>query len=208
MSDSSTAPSPTARIDLGADAIDAIVARVTATGVVVSLDSAASRPPVGQDLTLTWQGATRDGWVAWAAGSMVAVALQGADQDHGAFLTREILKQKDPRERRKFPRCSVLMSGTVRSQGVEVPCVVQNLSLGGVRLRVMDALSHDGRAILNIPRFGDFESDVAWQSNDSMGLQFLATPQQVADLIGEALPRVLPPSFVDSQAAAGQAVTA
>ena len=202
-------PSPTKSDDavevlatLTADGTDTAVRIVSLTqsGALVALPSGTA-PPAADTAADLAGGPLKDdcaGRVAWAAGNQVAIAFDPPQTAYAAFLTREILKLKDPRERRKFPRCSVLMSGTVRALGVEVQCVVQNVSLGGVRLRIMENLAHDGVAILNIPRFGDFESDVAWQSKDAMGLRFRITPHQVAALVGDALPRVIPASFLDA----------
>ncbi|MCB9958984.1 MAG: PilZ domain-containing protein [Rhodospirillaceae bacterium] len=176
------------------------VVSLTIGGVVVRLDEAPPPLAIGTRAVLADgpSAANLQGEVAWCAGRTLGLTLTLPANEHAGFLTREALKLKDPRERRKFPRCAVLMSGTVRALGIEVQCVVQNISLGGVRLRTMDTLAHEGTAILNIPRFGDFESEVAWQSKDAMGLRFHQTAQQVADLIGEALPRVIPPSFEDA----------
>ena len=175
------------------------VLSLSASGAVIRLD--APPPPLAGGSALSLAdgppSAALAGHLAWREGRTLGLRFAPPSQDYARLLQREVLKLKDPRERRKFPRCSVLMSGTVRALGIEVPCVVQNISLGGARLRVMERLHHEGEAILNIPRFGDFDAAVSWQSDDAMGVQFLMAPQDVVDLIGEALPRVIPPSFRD-----------
>ncbi|MCA8908905.1 MAG: PilZ domain-containing protein [Rhodospirillaceae bacterium] len=189
-----------AKLRVAGQSLAGRVVSVTIGSVVVRLDEAPQPLAVGTRASLADgpSAGTLQGEVAWCAGRTVGLALTLPANEHTGFLTRETLKLKDPRERRRFPRCAVLMSGTVRALGIEVQCVVQNISLGGVRLRTMDTLAHEGTAILNIPRFGDFDSEVAWQSRDAMGLRFHQTAQQVAGAIGDALPRVIPPSFEDS----------
>ena len=136
------------------------------------------------------------GFVSWLDDDSVGVAFADDPDLVQRLIERDVVKLKDPKDRRQFPRCSVLMSGSLRAEGDSAQCVIQNISLGGAKIRVMRTLTHSGSVTLNVPKFGDFPCDVAWESGELVGLRFAMEPQAVAGRIAETLPRCLPEGFV------------
>ena len=42
--------------------------------------------------------------------------------------------------------------------------------------------------ILSCPRFGDLAADIVWRNQSSIGLRFVAPPEDVAKALGDTLP--------------------
>jgi hypothetical protein len=95
-------------------------------------------------------------------------------------------------EKRKFPRTSVVWSGTLQTKGETLDCLVLNLSANGAKIRLHTALAAaDWSGTLSIPALGAFKAKVAWSNASDaieIGLIFDDPPTTVARALTEALP--------------------
>jgi hypothetical protein len=91
-------------------------------------------------------------------------------------------------EQRRHKRKPVLWSARVESETGTAPCIILDLSLGGARLRVPPQAKANQPVTLVIDRFGAINAVVAWCHSGEMGLRFTDAPEQVANIIGGALP--------------------
>ncbi len=101
-------------------------------------------------------------------------------------------KPDHDREQRRYQRSTVVWQGTLEVNGQSIDCVVLNVSANGVKLRLRD---ESDRALLSglitIPRLGEFEAEVVWRQDNSMGLKFARHPDEVRLLIADIMPESL-----------------
>lgn len=95
-----------------------------------------------------------------------------------------------PKERRRYDRTPVLLSGTLLVDDREIDCIIMNLSVNGAKVRCKEPFKRGVRLLFRAHRFGDFVCDVAWQKDDRMGLAFRDSPDRVAEIIGKSLPLI------------------
>ena len=100
----------------------------------------------------------------------------------------------DDDDRRRHRRYPVLWKGKLYQRGVVHDCLVKNFSATGaglvVEIQLAEADFRPGRgeiATLTIVRFGDFPGQIAWQSNNRLGIAFMRDPGDVEDLMHEFL---------------------
>ena len=93
-------------------------------------------------------------------------------------------------ERRIRKRHPVLWRGRLYQRGELFDCVVRNFSATGAALMVEVQLAGTqidfGRGAivtLTIGRFGDFPGQVAWQTDNLIGIAFMRDPEEVELLI-------------------------
>lgn len=96
----------------------------------------------------------------------------------------------DPKERRRYGRTPVLLSGTLLVDDREIDCIIMNLSINGAKVRCKEPFERGVRLLFRAHRFGDFVCDVAWRKDDRMGLTFRDSPERVAEIIGKSLPLI------------------
>ena len=180
--------------------LNATVLSASGTGLCVRLGSD-DRIAVGGTATIDFDGHSYEAAVAWGVGGVIGLQVldpSGVSGNFHAQLDPVVRSVKDPRDRRIFPRCTVLMSGWVRAGVVYADCVVRNISLGGAKVICRRDIEHNGPVVLHVPKFGDFDATVTWRSGESFGLQFVDPPGAIADVIGEALPRTVPEGFAEA----------
>ncbi len=129
------------------------------------------------------------GEIVWQYDDCVGLSFVGDPAEIEQIIDEELVKLRDPADRRRFARVSVLMSGKLFSGGEMVDCVVLNISAGGAKVRVLQPLEFDSAVRLRVERFGDFPGVVAWQDGAYIGLQFLIEPSEVIRRVAETLPR-------------------
>jgi hypothetical protein len=93
-------------------------------------------------------------------------------------------------EKRRHKRKPVLWSARVETDTGAAACIILDLSLGGAKLRVPPQAKANQAVTLVIDRFGAINAVVAWCRSGEMGLRFTDPPEQVAHIIGAALPLV------------------
>ena len=177
--------------------LDATVLSMSGAGLCLRLE-ADDRIPVGGTATVDFDGRSYETAVAWGVDGVVGLQvlnLFDTAGEFGAQIDPIVRSVKDPRDRRVYPRCTVLMSGWVRAGVVYADCVVRNISLGGAKVICRRDIEHNGPVVLHVPKFGDFDATVTWRSGESFGLQFVDPPGAIAGVIGEALPRTIPEDF-------------
>ncbi|MBL8837478.1 MAG: PilZ domain-containing protein [Alphaproteobacteria bacterium] len=90
-------------------------------------------------------------------------------------------------EKRRHRRSAVIWPAVVTTPDGERKCTVLNLSVGGARIKIDDLARADVSVQLRIVGVGRFPSRVAWQRNDSVGLEFSLAPEVAAFAIKHAL---------------------
>ncbi len=90
-------------------------------------------------------------------------------------------------DKRRHPRSAVIWPAVVSTPEGERKCTVLNLSVGGARIKVDDLSRADVAVQLRIVGVGRFPSRIAWQRNDSVGLEFALAPEVAAFAIRHAL---------------------
>ncbi len=91
-------------------------------------------------------------------------------------------------EIRKFPRRLVLLSGAVYLENKPIECRVLDISAGGARIRIDETIDTENNLQLMIYRFGEFETEVAWEKDSDIGVVFVEDPNQIEQIIGHLLP--------------------
>jgi hypothetical protein len=92
-------------------------------------------------------------------------------------------------ERRAHRRKTALWAAKLKTERETFPCVVLNVSKGGVMLQVAANVAAHQRVSLEIERFGTLAAEVVWQMKDTnkVGLRFIDSPEQVARILGDTL---------------------
>lgn len=94
---------------------------------------------------------------------------------------------RSEREQRKHVRKRVLWTGKIGTEDGIFDCVVLNVSRSGAKLHVAAPVGPQRTVDLSRGSFGTLNAEVVWQRGDKMGIRFTAEPDQVANIIGEAL---------------------
>lgn len=61
---------------------------------------------------------------------------------------------------------------------------IVNISAGGARLEVDEAIREHPDIVLSIERFGDYEAKVVWTFDRTVGIKFTDDPTVMADVVG------------------------
>lgn len=106
-----------------------------------------------------------------------------ADRD---LASKVPLKSEDRREHVRQP---LLVGGMIYCGTKEYPCVVDNVSAGGLGLIAKGELDETGivsGAVLavRVDGFGVLAGVVAWRNDNRLGIRFLNAPEQAADQLG------------------------
>jgi hypothetical protein len=101
----------------------------------------------------------------------------------GALTAGETLDPLDYAERQKYPRSLVLRSAQLTLGAATGQCEILNISLGGIKIRLLEPLEGDGPLSLDIGAYGSFRGRVAWRDERYMGIEFDEDPDRVNALI-------------------------
>ena len=76
--------------------------------------------------------------------------------------------------RRRSKRCALdrRTSGFVQAGGGRHPCVIEDISLGGARLRFEDGVPEGDGLILEHAVAGSFHGSIVWRQDDVCGFRF------------------------------------
>lgn len=110
----------------------------------------------------------------------------------------EAAREAKERERRRFTRSTVVWAGRLVHTGGEAECIVLNISINGAKVQTTDVYSGPDEIALEIPRFGRFEGKIVWRKDNAMGIAFNEDPDEVATLIGAAVPATTESTKKDS----------
>ncbi len=75
-------------------------------------------------------------------------------------------------DKRQHLREGVALAAQVSSAEMIADCTVLNITLGGAKIRIAEALPAGQTLTLNVDRFGRFPGRARWRSRDELGLQF------------------------------------
>ena len=83
-------------------------------------------------------------------------------------------RSSDVADRRRWSRYGVLQttSLTVKAQDRTFMCQIEDISLGGAKLRFSDDMPQHGDAILAHQASGEFLGRLVWRSAENMGVRF------------------------------------
>ena len=92
-------------------------------------------------------------------------------------------------ERREHARTPLLVGGMIYCGTKEYPCLVDNVSAGGLGLIAKGELDDPGivsGAVLavRVDGYGVLAGVVAWRNDNRLGIRFLNAPDQTADQLG------------------------
>jgi len=93
-----------------------------------------------------------------------------------------------PADRRNHKRKPVLWSARLESREGSASCIILDLSAGGAKLRGISPASRKDEVTLVIDRFGSLRAEIMWARMGLLGIRFLDTPEQIAEIIGGKLP--------------------
>lgn len=86
-------------------------------------------------------------------------------------------------DQRRYARKAVVWPGSVSTEEGMLACSVLNLSAGGARLRMPDALPRDATVNLRITGVGRFPARVVWCRDHHVGIEFRMPPESVEAVI-------------------------
>jgi PilZ domain len=111
-------------------------------------------------------------------------------EDAGSQTRHDAATAAAMHERRAHRRKPTLWEGRLDTDAGVFFCVVLNISQGGAMVQATAPLTPTQRATLMIERFGSLKAHIVWHLPhlSKMGLRFLDPPQQVARILGGALP--------------------
>ena len=91
-------------------------------------------------------------------------------------------------ERRQFRRKAVIWAAKLETPNGTLDCITLDLSLGGARLRISEPVGLLQQVTLVLGKFGKFQAEIVWVTENEIGLQFTESPEQVAGRFGNILP--------------------
>ena len=94
----------------------------------------------------------------------------------------------DMTERRQHERYPLMLEAAVTIGSERFAAVIFNISAGSAKVRLKDAgnaaeNAMPKTAVLEIPVFGDFESDIVWIDDDFIGINFHENHKTMVKLI-------------------------
>lgn len=125
------------------------------------------------------------GEVIWLNGEDLGIRFH-EQPDKVAELVRNGLERlSGPQERRKHLRGLVFCSGKIYSGYRVADCQIVNISAGGAKVRVDQAMEHDTPITLAIDQVGELQGEVVWQAGNDLSIRFLDTSSDVATLFAD-----------------------
>ncbi len=101
----------------------------------------------------------------------------------GSLTTSETVDQEDLAERQRYPRSFVLCSAQLTLGAEAAPCEILNISLGGVKLRLLAPLAGGAEGTLTLLDHGAFKCRVAWRDEQYLGMEFVDDVDRIGKLI-------------------------
>ena len=90
-------------------------------------------------------------------------------------------------DKRRNKRRAVLWSGDLQYGEHEFRCHIWDVSLGGTKVKVGVPLAIGTPVQISLGRFGKFKGNVAWQKDDTLGLQFNEAPELIRSIFGDSI---------------------
>lgn len=89
---------------------------------------------------------------------------------------------------RSFRRRTVIWPATLFVGKHEFKCMLFDVSLGGVRLKLDLPLARGAQVKIKIKSFSKIISTVAWEIDGFLGLEFNGSPEETMAILGDAVP--------------------
>ncbi len=109
-------------------------------------------------------------------------------------MTKTAAKSTCWKDRRRFARSHVILSGRLRGGIEEQDCVLLDLSASGAMVRLSDPTPSPAQVAVTNEHFGKLHGRVIWQVHNVVGLRFADRPQRVARAVAAAAPHLRLPS--------------
>ena len=91
-------------------------------------------------------------------------------------------------DRRRYKRTHVLFSGRLFSGKRGIEGLVLDLSANGARVQFHEPIAANSAMTLRLAESVDLKVEVAWQKDNSLGLQFLDLPARISSIFAGLLP--------------------
>lgn len=128
--------------------------------------------------------------IIWQEDETVGLKFAGDRDAVDAFVSSLDLAEASPLELRRHQRCSVLWSSRVFSGGTLIDAIVLNISASGAKAKLLSPAILGERLTLSHERFGDLPARLVWRDDLEFGVEFLDPPEQIANILGNTLPRI------------------
>jgi PilZ domain-containing protein len=101
----------------------------------------------------------------------------------------ESVREQEARakEQRRHVRKHVLWAARLETKDGPFPCIILNVSRSGAKLRLTAPNLQQQPVKLVMETYGSLSAEIVWQNGDKMGIRFVADPEQVAKILGDAL---------------------
>jgi len=91
------------------------------------------------------------------------------------------------KEQRRHIRKHVLWAAQLETKDGPFSCIILNVSRSGAKLRLTAPSLQQQPVTLVMESYGTLAAEIVWQNGDKMGIRFVADPEQVARILGDAL---------------------
>ena len=91
------------------------------------------------------------------------------------------------KEQRRHIRKHVLWAARLETRDGPFSCIILNVSRSGAKLRIVAPNLSRQPVKLVMDSFGTLTAEIVWQHADKMGIRFVAEPEEVAKILGEAV---------------------
>ena len=85
-------------------------------------------------------------------------------------------------DNRQHQRKSVCFAASVKFNGKAVAAEIKDISAGGAKVEVEQAVGEYSAITLTIERFGDFEGEITWSRDMIIGVKFREDPTAMAEV--------------------------
>ncbi len=130
------------------------------------------------------------GRVAWCKGTILGIEFHEELSELARIIEDLLGGDVSDDARQDEARSSVLWSGKLLSAGQVMNCRVLNISAKGAQLRAQKPFECGLEVILSIDRYGEFAGKLVWQDGANLGIRFNDDPENIARVLGEALPSI------------------
>jgi len=131
--------------------------------------------------------------VAWRNGTTLGIEFHDELRELARIVEDLLTGDVSDDARQDEARSSVLWSGKLLSAGQVMNCRVLNISAKGAQLRSEKAFECGLEVILSIDRYGEFAGKLVWQDGANLGIRFHDNPENIARVLGDALPTIRQP---------------
>ena len=95
---------------------------------------------------------------------------------------------QERRDRRRYKRAHVLMSGHLVSAKQAMKGLVLDLSANGAQIQFSEPPATDSKMTLRLANSVDLGVEVAWRRDNRLGLRFQELPSQISSIFAGLLP--------------------